>query len=335
MRQAWLNIGLSAQAPSTRQSGMTMKHTPFSKFPLPNFFMIGAAKSGTTALWHALRQHPDIHLSPIKEPCFFLSNGHAPNHTGHGWDFIRSVGIWRPGDYVKLFGESRICHAVGEASTPYLNSPAAALRIHANLPDSRIIAVLRQPAERAYSHFNFWRQLLLEPEKSFRAALADQENRRSNGWFPDFLYECSGYYHAHLQPWFELFPRERIRVFLYEEWQHHPRQTLADIFRFLGVNDNFKPNLQPCNVTKLPRVAWLHRLARDNHCTHSSTPGLWQAGRQWAHEQVRTANARFNRTPPPPLDPALRSKLTRTFRDDILRLEQLLDRDLSQWLAGT
>lgn len=116
MRRAWLNIGLSAQAPSTRQSGMTMKHTPFLKFPLPNFFMIGAAKSGTTALWHALRQHPDIHLSPIKEPCFFLSNGHAPNHTGHGWDFVRSVGVWRPGDYVKLFGESRMCHAVGEAS---------------------------------------------------------------------------------------------------------------------------------------------------------------------------------------------------------------------------
>lgn len=297
--------------------------------------MVGAAKSGTTALWHALRQHPDIHLSPIKEPCFFISNGHAPNDTGHGWDFIRSVGIWRPGDYVKLFGESRICHAVGEASTPYLVSPDAALRIHANLPDSRIIAVLRQPAERAYSHFNFWRQLLLEPETSFRAALADQENRQSNGWFPDFLYEWSGFYHAHLQPWFERFPRERIRVFLYEDWQHYPQQTLTELFRFLEVDDRFQPNLERRNVTRLPRFRWFKSFAEDKRWRGLPLSGNEGTVRQAVQGLLRSADTHFNRVSPSSLDPNLRAELTRGYRDDILKLEQLLDRDLSHWLAGT
>lgn len=305
------------------------------KIALPNFFMIGAGKSGTTALWHALRQHPEIYLSPVKEPCFFLSDGRVPAHSGEGWNFLRRVGVWRPGDYVKLFGGADGRPALGESSNPYLCSPNAAARIKFRLPNCRIIVILRQPADRAYSAYNFLRQHQVEPEKTFQAAMHDQSRRLAQGWAYHFLYEWYGYYHFHLQPWFELFPRERIGVFLYDDWQHHPRQTLAEIFRFLEVNDNFNPVLEPRNVTRLPRVAWLHRLAEDNRCSQSFNPSLWQSGRQWAHDRIQTANARFNRIPPPPLHPALRVELTRTYRDDILKLEQLLDRDLSHWLAGT
>ncbi len=312
-----------------------MKPITHGKFPLPNFFVIGAAKSGTSALWQALRQHPEIHPSHRKEPHFFLSNGIVPSQTGPGWDYLQRVGRWRPGHYAMLFAGSASCKAIGEASTTYLSSPEAAARIHAKLPHSRIIAVLRQPADRAYSAYNFMRQHRVESETTFRGAMAEQDFRLAQGWAPHFLYEWYGYYHAHLQPWFGLFPRDRIRVFLYDDWRQEPQRMLSELFRFLEVDVNFKPVLEPRNVTRLPRVAWLHRLAEDNRCSQSFNPSLWQAGRQWAHDRIQTANARFNRIPPPPLHPALRVELTRTYRDDILKLEQLLDRDLSHWLAGT
>ena len=312
-----------------------MKTAQYGKLPLPNFFVIGAPKSGTTALWHALSQHPDIHFSPIKEPCFFLSDGRVPENTGHGWDFIRRVGVWRSGDYVKLFGESGLSRIIGEASTPYLSSPKAAMRIHDRLPDSRIVLVLRQPADRAYSHFNFARQMHLEPESSFRVALADQVNRQSNGWFPNLLHEWSGHYHAHLQPWLKLFPRERIQVFLYDDWQHQPRQMLTALFRFLEVNDRFQPNLERRNVTHLPRFKWLQHIAVDNRWCGLPVPESTRGVLKSVHDLVRKADTHFNRVVPRSLDPNLRAELTRGYRDDILKLEQLLDRDLSFWLAGT
>lgn len=305
------------------------------KLPLPSFFVIGAAKSGTSALWHALRQHPDIQMSPVKEPCFFLSNGRIPEHEGYGWDFLRQVGVWRPGEYAMLFAEAGCRRALGEASTPYLTSPAAAARIHARLPTSRIIAILRQPADRAYSAYNFSRQIQLEPEGTFQAALTDQGRRISHEWAPVLLYQWSGHYHAHLQPWFGLFPRDRIRVCLYEDWQHHPHRTLTDLFRFLEVDDRFQPNLERRNVTRLPRLPWLYRLAHTNRGSDQPASMLRVAGRQWLHSLVRTADTRFNRIAPPPLDPGLKAELTRGYRDDLLKLEQLLDRDLSPWLAGT
>ena len=310
-----------------------MKPVTHGKLPLPNFFMIGAAKSGTTALWHAIRQHPDIHLSSVKEPMFFLSDGRIPEQLGEGWGFLRRVGIWRPGDYVRLFASPDGRRAIGEASTIYLPNPDAAARIHARLPDSRIIALLRQPADRAYSAYHFLRQKQVEPCPSFEDAMADQARRRAEGWAPHYLYEWYGYYHAHLQPWLGLFPRERIRVFLYEDWRQEPQRMLSELFRFLEVDESFEPVLEARNVTWLPRYPWLHRWTTKLGQCNSPGPELWRSGRAWARDVITTADTRFNRVAPPLMDPAKHAELTRTYRDDILKLELLLDRDLSHWLA--
>ena len=314
---------------------MITQPPPIRKLPLPNFFVIGAAKSGTTALWHAICQHPDIHLSPVKEPMFFLSEGRIPEQSAEGWGFLRRVGIWRSGDYVRLFASSSGRRAIGEASTAYLPNPESAARIHARLPDSRIIAVLRQPADRAYSAYHFLRQKQVEPCPNFEDAMADQGRRRAEGWAPHFLYEWYGYYHAHLQPWFGLFPKEQIRVFLYDDWRQEPQQMLSELFRFLGVDEDFEPILEARNVTSLPRYPWFYRLVTELGQYDSPGPERWRAGRAWARDVIMTADTRFNRVAPPRMDPAQRAELTRIYRDDILKLGLLLDRDLSHWLAGS
>ena len=300
---------------------------------MPNFFMIGAAKSGTTSLWHALRQHPAIYLSPIKEPHFFISNGQAPRETGHGWSFLHKVGIWRPGDYAKLFAGAGGRRAIGDASTTYLPCPDAAGRIHLKLPNSRIIAVLRHPADRAYSAYNFLRQKMAEPQPTFQGAMADQGRRLAEGWAPQFLHQWHGYYHAHLQPWLRLFPRERIRVFLYDDWESQPGQTLTQLFRFLEVDDGFQPNLERRNVTRLPRFRWFKRFAEDKRWWGLPLSANEGTVRQSMHDLVRNADTHLNRVAPVPLDANLRFELTHGYRDDILRLEQLLGRDLSHWLT--
>jgi hypothetical protein len=131
-----------------------------------------------------------------------------------------------------LFAGVASQRAIGEASAIYLCSPLAAQRIRQTLPHSRLIAILRQPAERAYSNYTFMRQHNIEPEPSFEAALAQEEARSQAGWYPGIYYQKNGYYHAQLSVYYALFPREQIKVVLTEDLRDSPQALLRDLFRF-------------------------------------------------------------------------------------------------------
>ena len=141
--------------------------------PMPNFLVIGAAKSGTTALYHTLKQHPQIFMSPVKEPHFFAFEGERPVYCGPGdRELFNPRVVFRLEDYVRLFDGLRAQTAVGEASVQYLmRSDAAAARIRQHIPRAKLIAILRQPADRAYSHYIMLRSQGLE-RLSFTQALA-------------------------------------------------------------------------------------------------------------------------------------------------------------------
>jgi hypothetical protein len=149
--------------------------------PLPNFFIIGAPKSGTTALYDSLKQHPEIYMSPVKEPHFFALNEQPPVWAGPAGSYLRQTAVWRPRDYFMLFaGVTNQC-TVGEASTRYLRSPLAAQRIKQYLPESKLVAILRQPADRAYSDYVFRIQHGWEAVASFTEALELEDSRRAKG----------------------------------------------------------------------------------------------------------------------------------------------------------
>lgn len=295
--------------------------------PIPNFLLIGAQKCGTTALYAALRQHPDIYMSPNKEPFFFIMDGKLPAYAMPGPRYTdRLVYDWDA--YCHLFAGANGQQAIGEASAIYLSSyypERTAERIYQRIPDARLIAMVRQPAERAYSAHTFYHARGLEPLADFAQALAAEPARVRSGAMPDLRYRLNGCYYANLKPYFDRFPRQQLRVYLYEEWNSQPMAVLQDIFRFLAIDDTVAVAVQRANVTYQYHSQWLGRFLRNPNRT-----GRWL----FSHlpVQVHAQLTRWNQVTPPPIPPAIRRTLTASYREEIQQLQALLGRDLTHWL---
>src|SRR6516225_9859213 len=189
----------------------------------PNFFIVGTAKGGTTSLYHYLRQHPQVYMSPIKEPCYFASEIRMENLSEAHWRYIRlhtgETTMRPPGwlfstwqEYLELFRGVRNEIAVGEASVAYLWSETAPSNIAARLPGAKIIIILRDPAERAFSQY--LHQVAVGLVRStFRehleACFRNQE-RKISEYYP--LLEV-GLYHGQVKRYLDSFPRENVRIY--------------------------------------------------------------------------------------------------------------------------
>ncbi|HKY61353.1 MAG TPA: sulfotransferase [Gemmatimonadota bacterium] len=297
---------------------------------MPNFLVIGAARSGTTSLHSYLGSHPEIYMSPVKEPNFFAQEG------GH-FDFgdsapgrrIRTrLSILDSEKYHALFRGVTDEKAIGEASPSYMGSPRAAGRIQQAIPGARLIAILRHPAERAYANYmgrlRDGRERNLDPLEAIGGALSGRGPR----WRSE-VYIDQGFYHARLQPFYERFDRERIRVCLFDDFVRDTDAVLRDLFSFLGVDPEFEPDTSVVHNSTgwipnpLLRVVWTNakpigarlgtRLPRPIHAA------AWRL--------VRRNLTR------PPLPTDLRVALIERYRPDVLELERLLGRDLSDWLV--
>jgi hypothetical protein len=294
---------------------------------LPNFFIIGAAKSGTGSLYRYVGQHPHVFMSPVKEPRYWAFGDAPPTFVGPGDAGL--IGVTRLADYRRLFAGAGAAAAVGEASVVYLYSARAAERIRQELPRARLIAILRQPAERAFSHFLMNLRDGDEPLTDFAQALAAEAERMRRGWHPNWFYRERGYYHRQLVRYYALFPAGQIRVFLSEDLRASPEQVTREIFRFLGVDDRFVPDTRLAhNVGGLrPSSRRLWRLSRTPPVRALSRvlpPDLRRRAGRLVRDRL-LVEARL------PLE--LRADLTAGYREDILRLQDLIRRDLSHWLG--
>ena len=217
--------------------------------PLPNFFIVGTGKAGTTSLFHYLRQHPQIYMSPIKEPCYFASEIRADNLTEAYLRHIRWLSRKLPGpladgqpvkplgwlasewdDYVRLFQNVATETAIGEASVAYLWSQTAAENIAARIPDARIIMILRDPSERAFSQYLHQLAVGLT-HSTFRAhieACRNNRDRKLGTYYP--LLEV-GLYHDQVKRYLQRFSPANIRIYWYEEAWREPACFLSDLFQ--------------------------------------------------------------------------------------------------------
>jgi hypothetical protein len=298
---------------------------------LPNFLIIGAAKSGTSALFRYLRQHPDIYMSPVKEPYYFAFMGNQPDTRGPG-DVVNDS-IIHYDDYVALFDGVTTEAAIGEASPSYMYIPETAERIRDQLPDAKLIAILRQPADRAFSAFMHVVRDERETIIDFRKALAAEPQRIADNWGPIWHYKRAGYYYGQLARYFDLFPREQIGVFLYDDFNRDAVGTVQAVFRFLGVDAEFVPDVSvKPNVSGLPKNKTMKQV--QTTLFNRPNPVRWLSRRVF-NEELRwkvTDTLRNQNLTRPKLDPDLRRELTLQFRDDILQTQTLIDRDLSHWL---
>lgn len=298
---------------------------------MPNFFIVGTAKAATTSLYHYLVQHPQIYMSSQKEPNFFCTDGRPPDYRGPGDDeAINRTTVYDPAAYQALFAEARGRRAVGEASTWYLYVPEAAWRIRQAVPDARILAVLRNPVQRAYSSYLHLSLQQRERSPRFADALRDEADRIRANWAPIWHYRSMGFYYDQVHRYIELFGPERVLVVLHEDVTADLGGVLHRVFTFLGVDPDFTPAAVPKhNATGVPKSSTVHALLH--------RPGLVKALLRPllpARLRLRLALAlRAMNMRRPALDPVLQRDLVATYRDDVLRLQHLLRRDLSSWLA--
>ena len=174
---------------------------------LPNFLVIGAGKSGTTSLYYYLRQHPEIFMSPVKEPGFFALEGHPLDFRGPGDERLRETTATTLESYEKLFSEARGESAVGESSVLYLYDGNAHESIARHIPDVKLLAVLRNPVDRAYSAFLHRTRDGYETCATFEEALAAEPQRAADGWYYGWRYREYGFYHRSLVRYYDRFDR--------------------------------------------------------------------------------------------------------------------------------
>lgn len=180
----------------------------------PNFLIIGAAKSGTTSLYHYLKQHPEIYLSPVKEPKFFCFYQEKLDWQGPGDQKAILNYVTDIDQYFSLFEGVRNETAIGEATPWYIYSESAVKKIKAFIPDAKLIAILRDPAERAYSHFLHLLREGREPLADFQDALDAEEERTRRNWGWTWQYKSRGLYYSQLKKYFDTFPN-KIYVYIY------------------------------------------------------------------------------------------------------------------------
>jgi len=296
---------------------------------LPNFLIIGAAKAGTTSLCHYLSQHPEIYISPEKEPRFFSPEFYTRDNSG----LIRSQIRQKPmslEEYYQLFKDVKNEVAIGEASTEYLYYPETAQRIKNLIPKVKLIAILRDPVERAFSAYCY--QLRDGCETlSFERAIEEETSRLQQNWRPGWLYIRGGYYYSQLKPYFNLFSQEQMRIYLFSDFQQNPSEICQDIFDFLNVEPNFIiKDLSVKNISEVPKSKAIANFLRQKTLPKSLTkrflPNLI-----YTNTSKKVKSILFK--PKVPLDKKLRKKLSLLFEKEVLSLEKEINRDLSKWLS--
>ena len=303
---------------------------------LPNFLIIGAAKAGTNALYHYLRQHPQIYMSPWKEPKFFAFETEADLgfRAANGRDApVNASVILDQAENEELFDDARDGElARGEASTHYLYVEKSPGRIKTLIPDARLIAVLRNPVDRAFSSYQHLVRDDLEP-LDFGAALDAEPQRIAEHYAYLYRYTDMGFYSQQLDRYEKTFSENQLCVLLYDDLRSDPEGTCRQIFSFLGVDEDFVPDMSgEYNRSGVPKNRFMHRLL------NPSAPmkrRLWNVTPRLARErlldaQTKIVNRNLQRQTMPEPE---RDRLRGVFREEVGRLEARLDRDLSHWLA--
>jgi hypothetical protein len=301
---------------------------------MPSFLVIGAGNAGTTSLYHYLGQHPEVFMSPVKEPKFFALEGGLPDYQGPGdrWVMTQTSAnraVTELEEYRALFRGVQGEKAVGEASPAYLCNPDAPERIRRHVPEAKLIAILRDPAERAYSAYmhqvSSGRETL-----PFAEALDAEDSRTRANWAPGWQYTREGFYYGNLARYFELFGRDRVEIGLYEDLVRDPVGLMRGFFRFLGVDASFEPDTsRRHNPSGVPKNRLLISLLKRPNLLKTAVKPLLPKG---LRGRISEGLQRRNLSKAPPVEPEVRQRLVELYREDVTRLENLIGRDLSAWL---
>ena len=291
--------------------------------PRPNFFIVGAPRCGTTAMYEYLRAHPDVFMPYYKEPVFF------------GRDLNKRSRTFDERDYLDLFASSDGERRLGEATVWYLYSRTAADEIKAFAPDARIIIMLRHPVDMMYSLHSLMLLTGNEDIADFEEALEAEPERARGRRIPKgarrvegLQYRACGRYAAHVRRYLETFDDDAVRVITYDDFRGDPAAVYRRTLEFLGVDADFQPDFSVVNRNKTVRIRALQKVTASR-----AFIGLTNRLPGPVQHRLRKGLKRLNTRAEtrPPMSPELRDRLTRELAPDVAELGELLGRDLSAW----
>ncbi len=297
-----------------------------NKVNLPDFLIVGAAKSGTTSLYYYLRDHPQIFMPEIKEPWFFTFMNNSP-------DLLSPEIIWKFEDYIKLFEKARKNQLIGEASPSYLYKYEVSIKnirkvYGENYKRLKIIIVLRNPTDRAWSNYMMYKMDGKEPLDFEEAIKPDIISWRiKNNWDIFYDYIGVGMYFDQVKAYLEEFPN--TRVFLYENLKDDVSKLLKEIYSFTDIDEAFKPNLSiKYNVSGKVKYKFLHEFMnlKKSILKDIFKPIIPYDIRKKMKHKLSEKN--ITRTE---LSKDLRKIILNIYEKDISNLEKTLKTDLSAW----
>lgn len=292
---------------------------------LPDFLIPGAGKSGTSSLCYYLNQHPRIYIPSFKEPTFFT--------TAQGFGNFSKGFKWY-GDIFKDAGPDELC---GEASVTYLFNPESPALIREHLGEVKLIFILRNPVERAYS--NYWQDKTAGRAVADFSRLIDSVDLINYDYKFDFnfldqpanrgvAYLNASDYPQQIRRYLDCFPRENMLFLLFEELVRHDKDFFRRIFEFLGVDPGFTPqDMKKMNTSSRPRFPLLQRVIRNRRLRETFKEWFpWLKGPANWLSAINQASFSY-----PPMDEMTERKLYDFFRPRIDEVETLIGRDLSAW----
>ena len=306
-----------------------------TRLPGPDFLIVGAPKAGTTALHSALTQHPEVFMSSPKEPKYWLcDDAPPPAWRGPGDAHSQQEWIWRRGDYERIFERAPGHQLRGESTPFYLWSRGAHRRIAEALPEVRVIAVVRDPIDRAYSNWMHLWSDGLEPEADFVRAFELQEERVADGWAPFWRYRDLGLYGEQLAHLYGHVERERVLVLRYRDVIDEPATAVDRACRFLGITEGLVESIPRDNSRQFVHPGWRPRVLGPT-IRLGAALGAFAPPQVWRRASIPLVAllAGPGENHRPHLDSAQRKRLLPAFAEDIDLLSRLTGEDFGDWLS--
>lgn len=290
------------------------------KINIPNLFIVGAPKAGTTSLYHYLSHHPNVYMCPVKEPNYFSHEDIVRQEL-----YYSEKGAADIERYSKLFIEATYQKIIGEASVSYLFYPNVPKKIKDTISDAKIIIILRNPIDRGFSHY-LMDYRLGYINLSFEDIVYKTVNHKLLHLYYQQVVELGLYYHQ-VKRYLDTFGNKQVHIILNEDMRVDLPRVISSVCNFLGISSkNFPKTEKKHNVYQKPRNLLVRQLY-SNITLRKSLKRILPSGLS-----DKFKNTFLIKEAKPLLPENTRLYLSDIYRDDIIKLSSLIDRDLSCWI---
>ncbi|UOQ87010.1 sulfotransferase domain-containing protein [Gracilibacillus salinarum] len=293
----------------------------------PNLFIVGAQKSGSTSLYYYLNQHPSVFFSKEKEPRYFNYKYNKNLQNGPGdrkWDNSRITNFK---EYIDLFKNVRDEKIIGEATIEYLYFSEVAQELKKFNKNSKIIIILRDPKERAYSAYTHLCRDLRE-NLSFKDALLEENKRIDSGYHQIWHYKNVGLYYNQVKTYYDVFGYNNVKVVLYDDLLNNPNNLLVEIQKFLELEVHSIKTSNKYNQSGIPKNKFIQEIILNDNMVKSTVKKFLPLN---IRNKLRHKAISMN-IEKPKMDSEVRGYLIEFFREDIMKTQNIIGRDLTSWL---